>query len=155
MGPVDVGTDMGRARGIGDFDEALNGLAISKRFGTVVEEQPGYLPPPLDGIFARYPYLHNGSVPTLCDLLSPPEARPVTFVQGPSEAPEDYDADCVGYPVGDAIPEGWSAIPDGLYDTTQPGRSNAGHDAMLRDAMGQWVLTPEDQADLIAFLKTL
>jgi hypothetical protein len=47
----------------------------------------GYLSPPLDGLWMRAPYLHNGSVPTLRDLLNPPNERPQTFHRGY----DDYD----------------------------------------------------------------
>lgn len=116
----------------------------------------GYVPPPLDGIWARYPYLHNNSVPTLCDLLSPPEDRPTEFWQGPADDAEtDFDADCVGYPVGDAVPAAWREDEDAHFDATLPGLSNAGHDQMLRDASGAWDLSEDDKLDLIEFLKTL
>ena len=39
-----------------------------------------YLAGPLDGIWARAPYLHNGSVPSLAALLQPPAERPKTFI---------------------------------------------------------------------------
>ena len=42
----------------------------------------GYANQPLDGIWLRGPYLHNGSVPTLRDLLEPPERRPAVFYRG-------------------------------------------------------------------------
>jgi hypothetical protein len=42
----------------------------------------GYANHPLDGIWARAPYLHNGSVPTLWDLLQSPEDRPRQFSRG-------------------------------------------------------------------------
>ena len=42
----------------------------------------GYANAPLDGIWLRAPYLHNGSVPTLRDLLEPPENRPKKFYRG-------------------------------------------------------------------------
>src|SRR5205823_8913967 len=42
----------------------------------------GYANSPLDGIWLRAPYLHNGSVPTLRDLLQPPAQRPVVFYRG-------------------------------------------------------------------------
>ncbi|MBV8809854.1 MAG: c-type cytochrome, partial [Acidobacteriaceae bacterium] len=42
----------------------------------------GYANQPLDGIWARAPYLHNGSVPTLLDLLQDPASRPKQFVRG-------------------------------------------------------------------------
>ncbi|MCB9683108.1 MAG: hypothetical protein H6733_16710 [Alphaproteobacteria bacterium] len=152
---VDVDTDPGRYQGIPHFGDQLNALAISAWMETVVEGQVGYVPPPLDGIWARYPYLHNGSVPTLCDLLTPSEERPTLFWQGPSEdAATDFDADCVGYPIGDAVPEAWK-VPEAAYDTQREGMSNVGHDAMLRDAGGSPVLSAQDRADLVTFLKTL
>ncbi len=47
-----------------------------ERKGLVEEELIGYNPPFLDGIWLRAPYLHNGSVPTLRDLLEPVANRP-------------------------------------------------------------------------------
>ena len=35
-----------------------------------------YVAVPLEGLWLRAPYLHNGSVPTLADLLAPPAERP-------------------------------------------------------------------------------
>ena len=131
----DVGTDPQRARGMEYFAEALNSLAISEWMKTTVEVQEGYIPPPLEGIFSRYPYLHNGSVATLCELLSPVEERSVSFYQGPSEDAADYDADCVGYPVGNAIPAAWAEIEDGLVDTREEG-VNQGHAFKLGEYNG-------------------
>ena len=144
----DVGTSPSRAQGMEGLAEGLNRLSVSQWMGARVEVGEGYVPPPLDGVWARYPYLHNGSVPTLCALLSPAAARPGSFVQGPSRDPAtDYDADCVGYPVGEAIPASWFEIEDGLYDTTGAGRSNAGHETFTG--------SEEERSQLIAFLKTL
>jgi hypothetical protein len=42
----------------------------------------GYASMPLDGLWLRAPYLHNGSVPTLYDLLLPPSERPRAFLRG-------------------------------------------------------------------------
>jgi hypothetical protein len=42
----------------------------------------GYANMPLDGIWLRAPYLHNGSVPSLRDLMEPPENRPQSFYRG-------------------------------------------------------------------------
>jgi len=52
----------------------------------------GYMAEPLDGIWARAPYLHNGSVPTLYHLLMP-QYRPSTFVRGNP----NYDTGNVGF----------------------------------------------------------
>ena len=45
----------------------------------------------LQGIWATAPYLHNGSVPTLADLLKPAAQRPASFAVGPA-----YDKDALG-----------------------------------------------------------
>ena len=42
----------------------------------------GYAAAPLDGVWLRAPYLHNGSVPTLRDLLNAPAERPTSFYRG-------------------------------------------------------------------------
>src|SRR5438132_7768463 len=42
----------------------------------------GYANLPLDGVWLRAPYLHNGSVPTLRDLLNPGTERPTVFYRG-------------------------------------------------------------------------
>lgn len=152
----DVGTDPLRADGMNAFADRLNALAISEWMQTVVEPQAGYVPPPLDGIWGRYPYLHNGSVPTLCALLSPPAERPTTFHAGPSEDAEtDFDADCVGYPTGDAMPAAWAEVEDSLVDTTLPGLGNGGHTEMFDGTDGNPPLAADERADLIEFLKTL
>lgn len=153
---VDVGTDLQRATGGAVFVDRLNELRILEDAGAWFEGEAGYVPPPLDGIWARYPYLHNNSVPTLCALLTPPEDRPVEFWQGPADDPEtDFDADCVGYPVGEAVPASWKDEEDAHFDARLEGLTNAGHDAMFRDADGRWDLDEADRTDLIAFLKTL
>jgi len=152
---LDVGTDPSRARGMAHLEGPLNGLAISAWMGTIIEaEDAGYVPPPLDGIWARYPYLHNNSVPTLCDLLRPAAERPATFYQGPSDDPvTDFDADCVGYPTGAAIPPGWVS-DEALMDTSRPGLSNAGHEEVLLGPGGE-PLTDAERGALVMFLKTL
>jgi mono/diheme cytochrome c family protein len=151
----DVGTDPLRAQGMEHLADSLNGLAISQSLATVVVPQAGYVPPPLDAIWARYPYLHNNSVPSLCALLELPAERPAVFVQGPSEEPADYDDRFLVYPVGDAIPDAWWAQEDATFDTALPGLSNGGHADMLVDANGEPVLDAGAKADLLEFLKTL
>ena len=75
---IDVGTDPLRYQGMKSL-EKLNDLRISKTFGTVVEAQKGYVPPPLEGIWARWPYFHNNAAPSLCAVLTRAEDRPKTF----------------------------------------------------------------------------
>ena len=94
----------------------------------------GYVAVPLDGIWARAPYLHNGSVPTLAALLTPSAARPASFFKGSRE----YDPVNVGFDLSKGTP----------FDTTQPGNASSGH---------HWgtELPEPDRRALIEYLKTL
>lgn len=80
----------------------------------------GYANLPLDGIWLRAPYLHNGSVPTLRDLLEPPENRPQTFYRGY----DVYDPIRVGF-VSNVASEGNTEYF--LYDTRLRGNGSQGH----------------------------
>jgi cytochrome c553 len=80
----------------------------------------GYANAPLDGIWLRGPYLHNGSVPTLRDLLEPPELRPPTFYRGY----DVIDPVKVGFR-GDVKEENGRKFF--LYDTRLLTNSNKGH----------------------------
>jgi len=152
----DVGTDPGRYQGMKYFSERLNSLAISKWMKTKVVPQEGYVPPPLVGIFARYPYFHNNSIPNLCALISPPDKRPTVFVQGPSlNAKTDFDFECVGYPVGNKIPLSWWKDETAIYKTAKKGLSNQGHYKMFLKETGEEKYTLAQKMDLIEFLKTL
>lgn len=101
----------------------------------------GYIAQPLDGIWATAPYLHNGSVPTLEDLLNSSQ-RPTYWRR--SIDSEDYDHLKVGW---DYITE-TSKNSKFTYDTTLPGYGNMGH--YFGDHLSQL-----DRSDLIEYLKTL
>lgn len=91
----------------------------------------------LNGIWATAPYLHNGSVPTLYDLLSCAADRPKTFKVGARE----FDPIKVGMKT-----EGYDGFE---FDTSLAGNSNKGHD------YGACRLSHDDRMSLIEFLKTL
>ena len=99
----------------------------------------GYANMPLDGLWLRAPYLHNGSVPTLADLLAPPEERPDTLWIGYPV----YDFDRVGFVTDspEARREGW------LLDTYAPGNGNEGHRYGTQ-------LSPAAKRALLEYLKT-
>lgn len=152
----DVGTDEGRRKGMKALAEGLNPLAFSKNFGIVIEEQPGYVAPPLEGIWARYPYFHNNSIPNLCALMMPPEQRPAVYHSGKAIDPDrDYDRDCVGYPLGEKTPSTWKQNTEHRFDTRLPGLSNSGHYERIFTKDGLERYSSEDKKDLIEFLKTL
>ena len=100
----------------------------------------GYANVPLDGIWARGPYLHHGAVPTLWDLLQPPTSRPAVFHRGYNV----LDPRQVGF-----VSSGAEAERVGFrYDTSVPGNGNGGH-------LYGTTLPEEEKWSLIEYLKTL
>jgi hypothetical protein len=99
----------------------------------------GYVAMPLVGVWLNAPYLHNGSVPTLGDLLHPPQQRPARFYRG-------YDViDPIG--VGFVADDRAAAVGE-LYETSKPGNGAGGHGYGTE-------LSPAAKQALIEFLKTL
>jgi mono/diheme cytochrome c family protein len=131
--PLDVvGTDPERLdgvpRAVGEFYNTT-WFAQEAGGGYKAAEAKGYQAPPLDGVWATAPYFHNGSVPTLYDVLNS-KGRPRIFTRSYRTEAEDYDAVKVGWKVQvlDRVPEGLPLVERRkVYDTTQRGRSNAGH----------------------------
>jgi len=154
---IDVGTDPNRYEGMKYFAEDLNRLQILKESNNLVVVQKGYVPPPLEGIWARYPYFHNNAAPSLCSVLTPGSMRPKTYWAGPADNPNtDYDAKCAGYPKDYDVPAAWKKNREWFFDSSKPGLSNSGHDKkILVDEMGQEKLSLLQKMELIEFLKTL
>ncbi len=120
--------------------EAFNALPQYDWRYTHFQPTYGYKSVALDGIWVRAPYLHNGSVPSLQDLLSPPGDRPTVFYRGY----DVYDPDKVGF-----VYEGPDAEREGFrFDTRLPGNSNRGHTWGTQ-------LEPDAKAALLEYLKTL
>lgn len=149
-----VGTDSNRALGMRSL-EKLNRLEISQRHGIVIKAQNGYVPPPLVGIWARWPYLHNNSIPNLCQLLTPSKQRVSSYWSGEAQDPKsDFDKDCNGYPLAEKTPAAWKT-KDHFFNTQREGLSNFGHDDGIFILNGVEILSSEDKKDLIQFLQTL
>jgi mono/diheme cytochrome c family protein len=114
--------------------------ALGARRAEVEGAQGGYVARPLVGTWLLGPYLHNGSVPTLRDLLSAPEQRPAVFYRGY----DVVDLDRFGF-----VSTGPAAVANGFrYDTVLRGNGNGGHTygTDMSDA---------DKDALIEYLKTL
>jgi len=79
---------------------------------------PSYKARPLAGIWATPPFLHNGSVPSLYQLLLPAAQRVPRFLSGT----KDFDPKNVGYVLKPLSERGF------VFDTTIPGNSNRGHE---------------------------
>ena len=106
----------------------------------MLEQDPNakvYSARPLAGVWATAPYLHNGSVPSLYDLLLPAAQRPAVFYVGNRE----YDAKRLGY-VSAASASAFK------FDTAGDGNSNRGHE-YGKD------LSEADRYALLEYLKTL
>jgi mono/diheme cytochrome c family protein len=88
----------------------------------------------LAGVWARSPYLHNGSVRTMQELLTPSAQRAKTFHRGS----HDFDANQMGYTDGGVY----------VFDTASQGNSNSGHEYGMK-------LTTEQKRELLEYLKTL
>ena len=123
-------------------------------FGTLDLPQviPSYKPRPLAGMWATAPFLHNGSVPTIYDLLSPVAERPKTFRVGSRE----YDPVKVGLKQPDS--GFW------VFDTSLDGNHNTGHE--FNTGYQEWkegdppahgligpLLTPDERLAIIEHLK--
>lgn len=151
---VDVGTDPYRRNAMKSL-EALNSLEISRRNGIRVLAQPGYVPPPLVGVWARWPYFHNNAIPNLCALLTPGPQRPQRYYAGaPIDKRRHFDDECNGYPLDEKTPTEWMELEQ-RYDTSRPGLSNLGHDQGIFMMGEKELLSEAQKKDLITFLKTL
>lgn len=153
----EIGTDPARFRGV----ELAYGKAYLESwfgqekgewtYGKPLRETAGYQAPPLDGVWATAPYFHNGSVPTLDGVLNS-KARPKLFTRSFKTNEEDYDKVKVGWKVTELRAPPGEQVPAierrKVYDTSKPGRSNAGH--TYGDA-----LTDDERAQVIEYLKTL
>ncbi|HUS68358.1 MAG TPA: hypothetical protein VMZ28_27680 [Kofleriaceae bacterium] len=146
----EVETDDALARGTAQFAGAFVDWFNDSFYGELSELAPadGYVAPPLDGVWATAPYLHNGSVPTLAALLDS-ASRPAYWTR--TFDTSDYDASAVGWR--------WTATPSRddepdvdrkelIYDTTRPGYGNGGHTFADSLAAG-------DRTALLEYLKTL
>jgi len=116
----------------------------------------GYFAPKLWGIWSRFPYLHNGSVPTLYHLLMPPEKRPEVFLMEDAGELYRFDKTYSGLTtfrnpvmIETQILEAEWGDRD-LYWIGRPEHSNVGH---YFDFMENW--TYDDRMAVIEYLKTL
>lgn len=105
--------------------------------GEDVPQSLRYKARPLDGIWATAPYLHNGSVPNLYELLLPAEQRSATFYVGSNE----FEPQHVGFQT-----EQQNSTT--LFDTSLPGNSNAGHDTY-------GTFSEEQRWQLVEYMKAL
>jgi mono/diheme cytochrome c family protein len=152
LGKIKTDPELAR-KGFSDADRFLKWFGRSF-YGELSQAAPalGYVAPPLDGVWATAPYLHNGSVPTIAALLDS-RSRPTYW---------RFDRDGDDRPLYDDVGLGWAyrALENGkagamswdernhIYDTSLPGYGNQGH------TFGDDLTDPERLA-LLEYLKTL
>jgi mono/diheme cytochrome c family protein len=140
----EVGTDRGRLdswskQAAVEANRVVRAMGIERK-GLVEENPSGYIAAFLDGIWLKAPYLHNGSVPTIQDLLEPVEKRPKVFYRGY----DLYDQAKVGF-----VTSGLEAERIGTrYDVRERSSGNQGH------TYGTELQQNEKDA-LVEYLKTL
>jgi mono/diheme cytochrome c family protein len=145
----DVGTDALRANLSVAFKKHLGQSWLGEYGKTKLRtEQKAYVAPPLDGIWATAPYLHNGSVPTLWHMLNP-DKRPAVWLR----TEDGYDKARVGLEV-----EEFERVPASAkteeerrlyYQTKLRGLGSGGH---RYPAKG---LSEDETRALLEYLKTL
>ena len=135
---AEIGTDPHRNRHWSQRSaEAFNHFADGYPWGFhQFRASDGYLSPLLDGVWLRAPFLHNGSVQSLREILQPAASRSKTFQRGC----DTYDQASLGF----------LCTEQGAfqYDTSIPGNGNSGHE------YGTALIDSEKQA-LLEYLKTL
>ncbi|MBC7986332.1 MAG: hypothetical protein H7X93_06630 [Sphingomonadaceae bacterium] len=100
---------------------------------------------PLNGIWATAPYLHNGSVPNLYQLLLPPSRRVPSFYLGTRE----FDVEMVGFRLGQTTENTFEYRTTNEDGSIRWGNYNGGHD------YGNDLLSREQRYDLIEYMKSL
>ena len=151
LGLEEIGTDPLLARaGIDDAERFIRWYNASF-FGELATAAPapGYIAPPLDGVWATAPHLHNGSVPTIAELLNS-STRPRYWTRDFEQA--QFDQQTLGWHY-QKLAHGKPDEPDRnrrqhIYDTDLSGYSNQGH--TFGDA-----LSPDDRKAVLEYLKTL
>lgn len=115
---------------------------------SVRKPEAGYVAQKLWGVWSRFPYLHNGSVPTIYDLLSEPKLRPKLFSLKNAGEKERYDEAKMGLTSVSISP--LEKKSRRIYDVSRAGQSNEGH---YFDKFK--TLTEAEKSALIEYLKTL
>ncbi len=146
----ELGTDPVRFKALSAEQRDLYGKSWFAEYGAKknISNPDGYVAPPLDGIWASAPYLHNGSVPTLWHLLHP-EQRPKVWRR---TSIEGYDDQRLGLEIEELSELPRRLIPDWerrtYFDTSAFGKSAAGHEFPA-------ALSETEREALLEYLKTL
>jgi hypothetical protein len=151
---TDVGTDRSRLDVVSDgFIDAFNQSPLAS--GGALKKSRGYAATPLTGVWANFPYLHNGSVPTLHHLLGLASERPAIFQV---MAARTLDRTRVGQPL--FVDPAYARLTEtelvrrfgsdrNWFYAGRAGSANVGHDFWPR------IRTETNRRALLEYLKTL
>ena len=137
------------------MDSSTRSTAVRSQQEGALKKSRGYAATPLTGVWANFPYLHNGSVPTLHHLLGPVSERPKIF---DVMAARRFDRVRVGQPLyadpgrarlGEAELLRRFGDDRNWFNSNRPGSGNGGHDFWSR------IRTDANRRALIEYLKTL
>lgn len=137
------------------IDRALKQVTLSEKeevdlhglrtLPTPPAPERSYKAAPRDGVWSTPPFLHNGSVPNLYEMLVPAGERTKTFHIG-----REFDPVRVGVDI--------SSDQGFLFDTSLPGNSNAGHsfqDGPLGNGIIGPLLTDSERWEIVEYLKSI
>jgi hypothetical protein len=151
---VDVGTDGARAAVVSDgFIDAFNQSPLAVE--GALKKSEGYAATPLTGVWANFPYLHNGSVPTLHHLLGPVSERPKIFHVMAARKLDRVRAGQPLFAVASHSLLGETELIQRFgndrdwFSAARPGSGNGGHDVWPT------IRTDDNRRALIEYLKTL
>ena len=113
-----------------------------------IRNSGGYINVPIDSAFARAPFLHNGSVPTLAQLINL-EPRPAKFLRGFN----GYDTKSVGLTAPLTVSDAEKNDIFWMFDVSQPGNYNTGHNYPW--AFDDPARDPAALRQLLEYLKSL
>lgn len=143
-----IKTDVDRSESV---SEQLLDLVANNPLNSIIKSAyrgVGYFSPRLEGIWSRFPYLHNASIPTIWDLLQPVNKRPVSFSLKSAGERDKFDEKFLGLKIKRSGKTNQNSNDRSLYDTTKIGQTNVGHEFGLNYSMSE-------KLDIIEYLKTL
>lgn len=153
---VIIGAIAGSWKGDPDQLEKLKTQALELK---AAENDNKYKGRPLNGIWATAPYLHNGSVPTLRDVLKPQTCRPEDELNPQACRPKVFWVGSRRFNPKDVGFESQESSGGFKFDTSLQGNSNSGHEygtGVSKEKGGDGeLLKPEELDELLEYLKTL
>jgi len=137
-----------------DFMKLVDSNPLNDEVRVHRRSSPGYFAPRLDGVWSRFPYLHNASIPNIRALLTDPSARPRVWSMVDAGERSRFDEDNLGLKIEDEnskdLQKKASNGSRNVYSTSRDGHSNAGHWFAFSPT-----LSDADKTQLIEYLKSL